>query len=99
MREHCPAAPVWQVSFQDERKHNAMSFGKIGFTHLKQQLEAALSLTLPVSAPRESSGDSPNGPDDFLNGDVSSLSIALFQMGLSKQMSDGSDTNAVSPIL
>jgi hypothetical protein len=75
-----------------------MSLKNFGFAHWMQRLDAALSLTLPTTALREGSDELASSQNGFPDADVSSLSIALYQMGLCKHLPDPGTKIDVSPI-
>lgn len=75
-----------------------MSLRKLDFTRLMQRLEAAFSLTLPTTALREGSDEIVTSQNGFPEADVSSLSIALYQMGLCKHLPNAGSTTNTTPI-
>ncbi|MCW3053162.1 MAG: hypothetical protein JWN14_2332 [Chthonomonadales bacterium] len=75
-----------------------MSLRKPDFTHMMQRLEAAFSLTLPAANLRECSDEIATSENGFLDADISSLSIALYQMGLCKHIPNPASKPTVTPI-
>jgi len=75
-----------------------MSLKNPVFTHILQRLEAAFSLTLPATNLREGSDEIATSENGFLAADVSSLSIALYQMGLCKHIPNPATKPTVTPI-
>lgn len=75
-----------------------MSLKKPDFSYIMQRLEAAFSLSLPAANIREGSGEIVTSENGFLDADVSSLSIALYQMGLCKHLPTPSEKPTVTPL-
>ena len=65
-----------------------MSPLRIRFARMIQRLESAFAFTLPAVALREGSDEIASFQAGFPEADVSSLSIALYQMGLCKHLPD-----------
>jgi hypothetical protein len=65
-----------------------MSHLRIRFARMIQRLESAFVLTVPMGALREGSDEIASSHAGFPEADVSSLSIALYQMGLCKHLPD-----------
>ncbi len=76
-----------------------MSLKKIDFALLIKRLEAAFFLTLPTVPLREGADEIVTSSNGFPAADVSSLSIALYQMGLCKHLPDPVATSAATPIV
>ena len=75
-----------------------MSLKKLDFARMMQRLEAAFSLTLPTTDMREGSDKIATSQNGFPAADVSSLSIALYQMGLCKHLPDTASTTHTTPV-
>lgn len=75
-----------------------MILRRIEFAPLMRRLEAAFSVTLPAVSLREGSDEIVPSHNGFPDADVSSLSIALYQMGLCKHLPDASPLSPVPPI-
>lgn len=65
-----------------------MKLKMFDFARLIHRLEAAFAVTLPIGVLREGSDEIVIPDDGFPGGEVSSLSIALYQMGLCKHFSE-----------
>lgn len=65
-----------------------MSLKNFDLAHWMQRLEAAFSVTLPNAALREGSDEIVTSPEGMPGAEVSSLSLALYQMGLCKHLPD-----------
>ncbi|MCW3100996.1 MAG: hypothetical protein JWL77_6614 [Chthonomonadaceae bacterium] len=76
-----------------------MSLHKLGFAQLMRRIEDAFNLTLPTVALREGADEIVTSENGFPEADVSSLSIALYQMGLCKHLPDPGTHPAVPPIV
>ena len=76
-----------------------MSLKNLDFAHLMQRLESAFSITLPTAALREGSDEIVTSQNGFPDADFSSLSIALYQMGLCKHLPDAAAPTTVPPII
>ena len=75
-----------------------MNLRRLDFTALMRRLEAAFTVTLPMVVLREGSDEIGDARNGFPGADVSSLSIALYQMGLCKHLPDASPTLPASPV-
>ena len=76
-----------------------MSLRNPSFVRLMQRLEAAFSIAMPAVSLREGSEEIMTSQNGFPEADVSSLSIALYQMGLCKHLPNTASTPPVSPIV
>lgn len=74
-----------------------MRLGKPYLALLMQRLEAAFAVTLPAASLREGADEITTSRTGFPEADVSSLSIALYQMGLCKHLPDASPTPPITP--
>jgi hypothetical protein len=75
-----------------------MHLRRLDFAPLMRRLEAALSVTLPTVALREGSDEIATSRNGYPDADVSSLSIALYQMGLCKHLPNASAAPPSPPI-
>ena len=75
-----------------------MSHLKIGFAHLIQRLAAVFTLALPATGLREGSDEIVTSVNGYPDAEVSSLSIALYQMGLCKHLPDSPSAPALPHI-
>lgn len=63
-----------------------MSLKNLRLTQWMQRLESAFDVTMPTAVEREGSDEIVTSQNGFPDADVSSLSIALYQMGLCKHL-------------